>query len=145
MKRSLKVGLIVTTLVAVAILAAFWAIEVHQPQLPPFQERGPPPSGFIPGDYEYFYAAFTIISTVNIVLLIGLLLTYVNIYTKTHSQFTIGLILFATVFLMKDVVSSPFVAELFSFRAYGLGPFAFLPSIFELTSLIVLLYLSIKY
>ena len=78
-------------------------------------------------------------------MLIILLLTYINIYSKTRSQFTIGLIIFASAFLMKDLASSPLVAGLFSFRAYGLGPFAFLPGIFEFAALSVLLYLSIKY
>jgi hypothetical protein len=146
MNKRLRFGLVLAILAAVAILAAFWAIEMRQPQIPQFQERRvPPPGGFIPGDFEYFYAAFTIISTINIALLIILLFTYVNIYSKTRSQFTIGLIIFASAFLMKDLASSPLVAGLFSFRAYGLGPFAFLPGIFEFAALIVLLYLSIKY
>jgi hypothetical protein len=146
MNKRLRFGLVVAILVAVAILAAFWAIVIRQPQFLPFQERRvPPPGGFIPGDFEYFYVAFTIISTINIALLIILLLTYINIYSKTRSQFTIGLIIFASAFLMKDLASSPLVAGLFSFRAYGLGPFAFLPGIFEFAALIVLLYLSIKY
>jgi len=146
MNKRLRFGLVLAVLVAIAILAAFWAIVIRQPQIPQFQERRvPPPGGFILGDYEYFYATLTIISTINIVLLVILLLTYVSIYIKTRSQFTIGLIIFAAVFLMKDLASSPLVAGLFSFRAYGLGPFAFLPGIFEFAALIVLLYLSIKY
>ena len=142
MSSRLKIGLIFAILIAVAIFAVFWVtISIPQPRL---QIRTGPPGG-IPGDFEYFYFAFTVISTINIALLVILLLTYVNIYTKTHSTFTIGLIIFAAVFLMKDLSSSPFVAGLFSFRAFGLGPFIFLPGIFECAALIVLLYLSIRY
>lgn len=144
MNNRLKIGLVLTILVAVAILAAFWAtIVLHQP---PFQiRRAPPPGGFVAGDFEYFYLAFTIISTINIALLVIVLLTYINIYSKTRSPFTIGLIIFALAFLLKDIASHPFVVGLFSFRAYGLGPFAFLPGLFEFAALSVLLYLSIKY
>ena len=144
MNSRLKIGLILTILVAVAVLTAFCATAIlHQP---PFLIRhAPPPSGFVPGDFEIFYVAFTIISTINIALLVIVLLTYVNIYSKTRSPFTIGLIIFALAFLLKDVASHPFVAGLFSFRAYGLGPFAFLPGVFEFAALSVLLYLSIKY
>jgi len=144
MNNRLKIGLVLTILVAVAVLAAFWATAlIHQP---PFQIRhAPPPGGFIPGDFEYFYLAFTIISTINIALLVIVLLTYINIYSKTRSPFTIGLIIFALAFLLKDIASHPFVAGLFSFRAYGLGPFAFIPGLFEFAALSVLLYLSIKY
>ncbi|HEX7482470.1 MAG TPA: hypothetical protein VF350_03275, partial [Candidatus Bathyarchaeia archaeon] len=59
--------------------------------------------------------------------------------------FTVGLIIFALAFLLKDIASHPFVVGLFNFRAYGLGPFAFLPGLFELTALSVLLYLSVRY
>jgi hypothetical protein len=142
MNRRLKIGLVLAILVAIAILAAFLVTEIRQSQ---FQERAPPIGGFIPGDFEYFYFVFTIFSTIDIALLIVLLLIYADIYIKTRSQFTIGLIIFASVFLMKDLAASPLVAGLFSFRAYGLGPFAFLPGVFECAALSILLYLSIKY
>lgn len=143
MSHRLKLGLIVTILVAVAIFAAFWVtVELSQPW---FQIRRLPPAGGFAGDFEYFYLAFTLISTINIALLIILLLNYVNIYLKTHSTFTIGLIIFAAAFLMKDLSSSPFVVGLFSFQPFGLGPFVFLPGVFEAAALSVLLYLSVKY
>ena len=144
MNNRLKIGLILTTIVAVTLLAAFWATATLDQ--PPFQIRHlPPPGNFIQGDFEYFYIAFTIISTVNITLLAIVLLTYINIYNKTHSPFTIGLIIFAFAFLIKDILSHPFVIGLFRFGAYGLGPFAFLPGIFEVAALSALLYLSLKY
>jgi len=145
MNKRLKFGLIIVILVAVAIFAAFWAVVLRQQHIPGFQQRRVPPLGFIPGDFEYFYVANTIISTVNIALLAILALIYFNIYIKTRSQFTIGLIIFALVFLVQNVTSSPFITSPFGFRAYGLGPFAFLPGLFEFFALTVLLYLSIKY
>jgi hypothetical protein len=144
MNKRLKIGLILTIVVVVALLAAFWATIVLNPS--PFQiRRAPPPGGFIAGDFELFYIAFSIISTVNIALLVIVLVTYVSIYAKTRSPFSIGLIIFAFAFLLKDIASSPFIVGLFSFRAYGLGPFAFLPGLFECAALSVLLYLSIRY
>ena len=143
MSNRLRLGLVFAILVAVAILAAFWVtVMISQPS---FQVRRVPPGGFIAGDFEYFYLAFTVISTVNIALLVILLLTFVNIYTKTRSPFTVGLIIFAAAFLLKDVASSPFVMGLFSFGAFGLGPFIFLPGVFEFVALSVLLYLSVRY
>jgi hypothetical protein len=144
MSDRFKIGLILTVLIAVAVVTALWAlVALHEA---PFQlRRAPPPAGFIPGDFEYFYVAFTIISTINITLLVIVLLSYISIYSKTRSPFTIGLIIFALAFLLKDIASHPFVVGLFSFRAYGLGPFAFLPGLFELAALSVLLYLSVRY
>jgi hypothetical protein len=137
--------LLVAMLALVAVLAAFWFINVNEQQFPDFGQRRTPPSGFIAGDLEYFYAAFTIISTLNIALLILLLSVFLDIYRKTKSPFTIGLIIFATAFLVKDLTSSPLVISLSGFRAYGLGPFEFIPGLFEFFALTVLLYLSIKY
>lgn len=144
MDKRLKVGLIFAILVVVAIFATFWVLIESRPQFPGFQQRVTP-YNFIPGDLEFFYAASTILSTINIALLVVLTLIYVDIYVKTRSQFTIGLIIFASVFLMKDVTSSPLVISLFRFRAYGLGPFEFLPGLLEFFALSVLLYLSVKY
>jgi hypothetical protein len=136
--------LLVAMLVLIAVLAAFWVI-VGQPMFPGLQERQAPSTGIIPGDLEFFYGAYTIISTLNIALLVLLTTVYVDIYIKTRSQFTIGLIIFALVFLVKDLTSSPLITSLLGFRAYGLGPFEFLPGLFECFALSILLYLSIKY
>jgi hypothetical protein len=142
-KSKLKLGLILSILVLVALFAAFWAASIiYRPNFP---ERRVPPSGGILGDFEFFYIAQTIVSTINITLLIILIITYASIYRKTHSEFTIGLLLFATVFLMKDLVANPLIIAIFGFRGFGLGPFVLLPELFEAAALSVLLYLSIKY
>ena len=78
-------------------------------------------------------------------LLIVLIFNYVSIYLKTKSEFTIGLILFSVFFLIKDITWSPFVVHFAGFDVFGLGPFAFLPDLFELIALSVLLYLSVEY
>jgi hypothetical protein len=98
-----------------------------------------------PGDFELYYTARTILSTVNIVLTVILILNYASIYLKTKSDFTLGLVLFASFFLVKDVAWSPFVIGLIGFGTFGLGPFAFLPDLFEMAALLVLFYLSVKY
>ena len=143
MSNRLKLGLMVAIVVVVAIIATFGAkILIHQRL--PYLERRVSPS-FVAGDFELFYLANTIISTVNIVLLVFLILIYVNIFLKTRSPFTVGLLIFAFVFLVRELSSSPFVTSIYGFRAYGLGPFAFLPSLLELVALSILLYLSVKY
>lgn len=143
MNKRLKLGLIIAILLLVALFATFWVL-LNRQQFPGFLESRVPP-GFIPGDLEFFYLANTIISTVNIALLIILIVLYFDIYLKTRSQFTIGLIIFALVFLVKDLTSSPLIMSPLGFRAYGLGPFELLPGLFECFALSILLYLSIKY
>ena len=144
MDNRVKVGIIFTILIVVAILATVWVFIQSRPQFPGFQQSRVP-SNFIPGDLEFFYAGYTILSSINIVLLIVLTLTYLDVYRKTHSHFTIGLVIFALAFLMKDLTSNPFIISFFRFRAYGLGPFEFLPGLFEFFALSILLYLSVRY
>ncbi|MDI9644780.1 MAG: hypothetical protein QFX35_06140, partial [Candidatus Verstraetearchaeota archaeon] len=86
-----------------------------------------------------------VVSTVNLVLLLFLLGTYIGIYTKTKSSFTVGLILLSMVLLMNAVSSNPLVIWAFGFRLIGLGPFAVLPDLFTLGALLVLIYYVLKY
>jgi uncharacterized membrane protein len=146
MNKNVKIWLvIIVTLIAIALLAAFWASYAFPFSLSDFpQRRLPPPEGIL-GDFEFFYIAQTVLSTVNVVLLIFLLTTYIDIYRKTRSQFTLGLIIFSSVFLLRTLTANPLFMWVFGFRAFGLGPFALLPDLFEFIALSVLLYLSAKY
>ena len=136
--------LLLPTLVVVTILAALWATSTFWSPRFPWEQREPFPYN-ISGDIEFFYTAKTVVSTANVTLLIFLLLTYISIYRKTRSEFTIGLIIFSLVFLLNALASNPVVIWAFGFRPFGLGPFALLPDLFIFGALIVLLYLSIKY
>ena len=100
---------------------------------------------FNPADIELYYLARTVFSTINIVLTAILIVNYVSIYLKTKSEFTVGLSLFAAFLLIKDVTWSPFVIGFAGFDTFGLGPFAFLPDLFEMIALLILFYLSVKY
>jgi len=144
MSKPLKLGLIVAILVVVALIATVGALILIQQHLA-YLERNVNAPNYIKGDIEFFYVTNAIFNTINVALLIFLILIYINIYAKTRSPFTLGLVIFAVAFLVRDLTSSPFVTSIYGFRAYGLGPFAFLPSLFELVALSVLLYLSIKY
>ncbi len=102
----------------------------------------PPPLDLL--DIQLFYTMKAIISTVNIVLVMILLFTYIDIYLKTRAEFTAGLVVFSLVLLFYTVTSNPFVQRIFGFRAFGLGPFAMLPDVFTFIALLTLLYLSFK-
>jgi hypothetical protein len=145
MDKTTRIWLLFGIVVLVAILAAFWANSTFlAPQIPLFGPRIRSPYE-TPQDLEFYYTAQTVLSTVNVILAIFLLLTYVEIYRKTKSEFTIGLIIFSTAFLLNALVSNPFVIAFFRYYPVGLGPFALLPQIFTSGALLVLLYLSIRY
>ncbi len=139
--------IILVLLIALLGLSALLAVIINTYQAS--QNQGFPfnPHGvrISPGDFELYYTARTILSTVNIVLTVILIFNYASIYRKTKSEFTIGLMLFAAFFLIKDIAWSPFVIGLAGFGIFGLGPFAFLPDLFEMAALLVLFYLSVKY
>ncbi|MBN1357539.1 hypothetical protein JW988_02105 [Candidatus Bathyarchaeota archaeon] len=136
---------IIVAVIAIALVAATWASYSFPFPVSDFGERRFPPSDYIFGDLELFYVAQTVLSTVNVALLIFLLTSYVDIYRKTKSQFTLGLIIFSMAFLFRTLTANPLFMWIFGFKAFGLGPFALLPDIFELLALSVLLYLSAKY
>ena len=130
-------------IVVIAILAATWATSTFWSPYHPWQPRVRPP--YVPGDIEFYYTAKTVVSTINILLLVFLLIGYGDIYRKTRSEFTIGLIIFSVTLLLYALTSNPILMWAFGFRPFGLGPFALLPDLFTFAALIILLYLSIKY
>jgi len=100
----------------------------------------PPPHA----DIELFYTIKTVVSTVNIMLATFLLVTHIQIYYKTKSEFTVRLIIFSLLLLLYTLTSNPVIYWIFGFRAFGLGPFAMLPDLFTCIALSILLYLSFK-
>jgi hypothetical protein len=136
--------LIVIAVVIIAVLTALWATSRIEFEPSPFGPHPRPPEN-IRGDIELFYTLETVVSVVNVTLSIILLLVYVNIYRKTQSEFTIGLIIFSTVLLLHAFVSIPLLHQVFGFYEFGLGPFALLPDLFTCLALAVLLYLTFTY
>ena len=134
-----KIGLLLPIFILVGLFAAFLAASMlYSPiqKMPPY---------FTPYDFEFFYYAHAIISTINIALLLILSMIFISVYRKTKSEFSFGLIVFGFAFLLKDIAANPLLAGIFSFTASGLGPFIVLPDIFELAALSVLLYMNLKY
>lgn len=144
MNKSLRNWIVLVIIIAVAVSAALWATSTEWFPRFPFEQR-PPPSQLNRADIELFYTVETIVSVINVTLSAFLLLMYVNIYRKTRSEFTIGLIIFSIVLLMHAFVAIPLVQRAFGFNSFGLGPFAMLPDLFTCAALAILLYLTFKY
>jgi uncharacterized membrane protein len=144
MNRIQKIAVMLVVLLGLSAMLAVIISSYQTSQATgfPFMPRG---SSNIPGDIELYYMVQTVLSTINIVLISVLIFNYAGIYFKTRSEFTLGLLLFALMLLIKDIASSPFVIGLGGFGMFGLGPFAFLPGLFEMVALLVLFYLSVKY
>jgi hypothetical protein len=141
MNRKYTLWILITVLIVLTGTAAI-LITTYQNSQFPFSPRRYMPN---PADIELYYMAHTVFSTINIVLTIILIANYVSLYLKTKSPFTVGLLLFASFFLIKDITWSPLIIGGIGFFLFGLGPFAFLPDVFEMVGLLALFYLTIKY
>jgi hypothetical protein len=143
MQKNQKAVIVFATVVLVALLVAFLGIAFVEPPGPPFEPRPtfPPP----PGDIQLYYGITVVLSTVNVALLIFLFFTYLGIYRKIKSEFTLGLMVFSIILLFYALSSNPLLQRVFGFRAFGLGPFAMLPDLFTCVALSVLLYLTFRY
>jgi len=86
--------------------------------------------------------AKTILSSLNSILLTILLVTYIGIYRKTRSEFSIGLVVFTIALLLYALASNPLIHGIAGFRGSGLGPFTMLPDLFTCIASAILLYLS---
>jgi len=151
MNRYVKIWVIFAILLVVAVFSDFLATQnAPSPPTSIFEPRQPfdrinwDRYYSVMGDIELFYKVKTILSSINATLLVFLLATYVDIYKKIQSEFTIGLILFSLILLLYALTSNPLLQWLFGYQAFGLGPFAMLPDLFTSLALAVLLYLTMK-
>ncbi|MFX1482350.1 MAG: hypothetical protein ACFFCP_04090 [Promethearchaeota archaeon] len=135
----LAIWIIGATIVAI-ILGMMLAPYVLKPPSNPPAPR--PPEG---GDLlALLVTVKTIVSFINIVLIVTLLVLYYRIYSDIQSRFTMGLLLLILVLLMYAVTSNPLVHILFGYYPFGLGPFTVIPDLFTTFALLVLLYLSLE-
>ena len=154
MNKYLKFSLFFTLLAVVALFADFIATQhapssqtsiFEPPRIPSDRFNFDPEehASFI-GDLELFYKVKTMLSTINATLLVLLLATYIDLYKKLKSEFTIGLILFSVILLLYAISSNPLLQRFFGYWAFGLGPFAMLPDLFTTFALVVLMYMTMK-
>ncbi len=86
----------------------------------------------------------TLVSLGNIVLLLLLLYVYWGNYRKIKSNFTLGLIMFAGLLLLQNILFSSFLLFHQAFRVADLGLPLFILNITEFLALAILLYITWK-
>jgi hypothetical protein len=142
MKENTRRCLVLAVMVLAALLFAGYTISTFEPPKHPLSIRR---VREMPGDIEIFYAGKTVISTLNLALITFLLATYIDLYKRVKSEFTVALMIFSAVLLLYAFASSPILYMRFGFRPAGLGPFAILPDVFSCIAVSILIYLSFKY
>jgi hypothetical protein len=101
------------------------------------------PHEFLPA-ITLFVTLKTVVSFVNMALILLTLAIYVDIYKRIKSKFTAGLILMIVVLLMHALTSNPLLQFRFGYQVIGLGPLSIIPDLFTTIALTVLFYLSLE-
>lgn len=101
-------------------------------------------SGKLGNDCNSGFVVSTISISINILLLFGLMWDYINTYLETKSTFMLGLSFFIGVFFIQSLLSLPSLHMFFGYFAYGLGPFEFIPYMFETVALLILSIVGLR-
>jgi hypothetical protein len=148
MKKKLRLSLILLSILFMSIIFLPNAFCFAQPAR---RKPGPFRWDFDPEDVEklrrimpVFLSMKTIVNVINSIVILGLVIIHLNIYRRTGSEFSIGLVIFSTALLLYTIISNPLVHQLVGFRRIGFGPLLLIPDVFSLLASAVLLYLSRK-
>ena len=88
--------------------------------------------------------AAAIFSLANILLLIGLIIVYGSSFRKIKAAFTAGLLFFAGVFLLQNLVAFYSYVAMFMYYASGVEMFVMVITIAQTAGLAVLLWMSLR-
>lgn len=96
---------------------------------------------------EFYLRAKTVITTVNTVISMLLIFTYIRLYKDIRSNFTLALLLVVFAMLIYSLTSNPLFQiacgyPICSCGMASLGPFMVIPDIFAMLALGSLLYIS---
>lgn len=78
-------------------------------------------------------------TSLNIVLLLGLVMNYIRIYSGLKTGLSRSLVAFSTALMFYAVTSSPLTHVLAGFDVISIGPFTFLPDIFVTVATVIIL------
>lgn len=137
MKKNNALGIMIVAMILAALIGYLLATFLLPP---PGTTPIPPP----PEEMQLMVTLKTMLSFVNLVLVIPLLVIYINIYRDVQSKFTSSLIVVILVFALYALSSNPLVHILFGYYAIGLGPFTIIPDAFTTVALFILFKLSLK-
>ena len=84
------------------------------------------------------------LTSFNIVLLLGLAINYLKIYTEMKTPISRSLLAFSTSLLFYAVTSSPLTHLLMGFEVISVGAFTFLPDLFVTIAATIILWESYK-
>jgi hypothetical protein len=81
---------------------------------------------------------------VNIILLIALIAIYTNSFRKIHAQFTVGLLFFAAMFLVQNLITLYSFLSMFMYFASGVTGLVLAITIVQTAGLAALLWTGVR-
>ena len=93
---------------------------------------------------DLFRPLAMIIGLLNMGLLLGLLIIYIKSYRDIRSDFTLGLIIFATLMFLQKIGNIMFIFRYSEYHAPRMGMSVFVLSFIELCAYSALLWISIR-
>ncbi len=88
--------------------------------------------------------AAAVFSFINVLLLIALIGVYGNGFRKTRAQFTAGLLFFAGMFLLQNLLALYSYVAMFMYFASGVENLVLAFTVAQTAGLVVLLWLSLR-
>ena len=146
MRKDYRSGTVLLSIFVMCIVISENVLCLGQPERP----RRPPFGWDIsPEELEqlrnllpYYLTAKAIIDTINTVLILSLVVIHVNIYRRTGTRFSLGLVLFSTALLLYTILANPLIYGVLGFRRIGFGPIFIIPDLLTLLASSILIYLS---
>jgi hypothetical protein len=90
------------------------------------------------------FQAAAVFSFLNLLLLAGLIAIYANSYRKLRAEFTAGLIFFASVFLVQNLIALYSYVAMFMYYVSGVGELVLAITVAQTAGLSVLLWMSLR-
>ncbi len=140
-KRSL-IGVyiaVVTTAIILGLILSGILLELYRGAPFPF----PVPPEYLPV-FAFMMTLKTVVSFVNIGLILLMLGIYIDLYRKIKTNFTAGLLLLILVLLMNALTSNPLLFLRFEGPVISQGIGFIIPDLFSTIALSVLFYLSLE-
>jgi hypothetical protein len=85
-----------------------------------------------------------VFSALNVLFLVGLMAIYGNSFRKIRAEFTAGLLFFAAMFLVQNLLALYSYVTMFMYFASGVAPLVLAITVAQTAGLAVLLWMSLR-
>lgn len=146
MRNRNRVSLVILSLLIISIILSqeFMCLgQPNRPKRPPFGwDISPEELERLRAFYPVYFTTRTIVNTLSSILILGLVFIHFQIYRKTGTRFSLGLVIFSTALFLYTLLANPMVHRFVGFSRIGFGPMLIIPDVFTLIASAILLYLS---